>query len=99
MAFLAVVAVAACVAALPILCLYIEYNTQYIQHGEVTPALSYRIEGGLRLTNADGDTLAPLPDRTARAVSVLLPAEARLAAAMFDQLLAIGAALWDKYGI
>lgn len=98
LAFLTAVTVAVCVLALPLLCLYIEYNTQYIRHGEVSPAVSYRIDGGFRLTDGDGDTLA-MPDRTARAVTVLLPAWTRLVAAMFDQLLAVGAALWDEYGI
>lgn len=97
-AFLAAVAVAICVLALPILCLYIEYNTQYTTHGEVTPAVSYRITGGLTLTDGDGEPLLP-PDRTARAATVLIPAWVRLAAAMMDQLLAVGVALWDEYGI
>ncbi len=98
-AFLAAVAIAVCVLALPVLCLYIEYNTQYIQHGEVTPAVSYRIAGGFTLTDSEGNPLLPAHSRTARAASTLIPAWARLTAAMADQLLAVGAALWDKIGI
>ncbi len=98
LAFLAAVTVAACVLALPVLCLYIEYNTQYTTHGEVSPAVSYRITGGLTITDGEGDPLLP-PDRAARGAAVLIPAWVRLAAAMMDQLLAIGATLWDEYGI
>lgn len=97
LAFLAAVTVAVCVLALPVLCLYIEYNTQYTAHGEVSPAVSYRIAGGLTLTDGNGEPLMP-PDRTARAATVLIPAWIRLTAAMLDQLLAVGAALWDEYG-
>lgn len=98
LAFLAAVTVAVCVLALPVLCLYIEYNTQYTQHGEVSPAVSYRITGGLTITDGDGEPLMP-PDRTARAATVFIPAWVRLTAAMMDQVLTIGAALWDEYGI
>ncbi len=98
-AFLAAVAIAVCVLALPVLCLYIEYNTQYTQYGEVTPAVSYRIAGGFTLTDGEGEPILPAQSRTARAASALIPAWVRLTAAMTDQLLAIGAGLWDEFGI
>ena len=43
--------------------------------------------------------ILPAQSRTARAASALIPAWVRLTAAMTDQLLAIGAGLWDEFGI
>ena len=97
-AFLTVVAMATALFVLPVLLTAIDYNTRRIADGEVTPAVSYRIDGGITLTDGEGRTLAPLPSPAARAAATLVTPWVRLSVALFDTLADGAAAVWDKYG-